>query len=264
MKKHFIIGNPVEHSLSPKIHNYWFKKYNIIANYEKFKLEENQIKDIIDNIKSEKVFALNVTVPFKQKVIPFIDILTPIAKQTGSVNTIYKKNGKVLGDNTDVAGFELSIKNSNFSIKNKSAFILGAGGVVPSIITALQNLKIKKIYLSNRTIQKAQQLKKIFEDIEIINWGQIINFDIIINATSIGLKKMDKFNFDLSAIGKNKFFYDVIYNPPETNFLIEAKKFKHSTQNGKMMFIYQAQKSFEIWHDIKPQIDDNLIKYLYG
>ena len=264
MKKHLIIGNPVEHSLSPKIHNYWFKKYNINANYEKLKTKEDQIKDIIDDVKNEKVYALNVTVPFKQKVIPFIDILSPIAKQTGSVNTIYKKNGSIFGDNTDVAGFELSIKNSNFSIKNKCAFILGAGGVVPSIIKALQNLEVKKIYLSNRTTKKAKEVKKIFKGIEIINWGEIINFDIIINATSIGLKKGDKFNFDLSNISKNKFFYDVIYNPPETNFLIDAKKFKHHTQNGQMMFVYQAQKAFEIWHDIKPQIDGNLIEYLYG
>ena len=151
MKKHLIIGNPINHSLSPKIHNYWFSKYKIDAIYEKISPKADEIQKIIGGIKEESLFAMNVTVPFKQQVIPFVDLLSSFAKKTNSVNTIYKKNGKVYGDNTDVIGFELAIKNSKISMTNKTALILGAGGVVPSIFVALQNLGIKKIYISNRT-----------------------------------------------------------------------------------------------------------------
>ena len=147
-------------------------------------------------------------------------------------------------------------------IKNKKALILGAGGVVPSIIIALKKMQIEKIYLSNRTELKATELKKNFPEIEIIKWGETLDFDIIINATSIGLKEEDEININYQQISKDKFFYDVIYNPPETNFLKNAKKYGGITKNGKMMFIYQAQKAFFIWHKAVPEVDNETINLL--
>ena len=105
---------------------------------------------------------MNVTVPFKQKVIQYLDSLSPLAKKTNSVNTIFNKDGKTYGDNTDIIGFELSILDSNVDLKNKSALIFGAGGVVPSIIVALQNLGLKEINISNRTTAKIKTIKKTF------------------------------------------------------------------------------------------------------
>lgn len=264
MKKLLIIGNPIEHSLSPKLHNYWFKKNNINAIYEKIAPKENEIKDVIENVRKGEIYGMNVTVPYKQKVIPFLDDMSSLAKDTGSVNTIFKKDGKIIGENTDVSGFEISLKDSKYSFKNKIVLILGAGGVVPSIIKALKNLEVGKIYLSNRTQSKAEDLKKIFIDIEIIKWGEFINFDAIINATSLGLHQEENIEIDFNIIGKDKFFYDVIYNPPITNFLNKAKRYGHKTQNGKMMFLYQAQKAFNIWHNIIPKINDKLINFLYN
>ena len=225
MKKYLVIGNPIEHSLSPKLHNFWIKKNNIDAIYEKKKINNKQeIEDIISQIKNNKIQGINVTVPFKRSVISFLDELTPIAKEIQSVNTIYKKDNKIVGDNTDVDGFENALKYINYNLKDKRIFIIGAGGVVPSIIKALRRLGASNIFLSNRTKKKAEFLKNIYPDIKIIDWGKIIDFDMIINATSLGLKKNDKIKLDLSKAGPNKLFYDVIYNPAKTNFLKEGEK----------------------------------------
>ena len=262
MKKYLVIGNPIEHSLSPKLHNYWLKENNIDAIYDKSKLDEGEIKNIIYEVKKEKINGVNVTVPFKKAVIPFLDELSPEAKDTQSVNTIYFQNGMTIGHNTDIAGFELAIKYAKYDISNKKVFILGAGGVAPSIIYALKKMKASKIILTNRTKEKAKNLKGLFNDIEILDWGETIDFDMIINATSIGLKNEDSLKFDYSANGPNKFFYDVIYNPRETLFLKRAKLFGNRTENGKMMFIYQAHQAFTIWHKLMPQINDETIKLL--
>ena len=140
------------------------------------------------------------------------------------MNTIYKKDGKVVGDNTDVGGFEKSLKYINYDIKNKNVFILGAGGVVPSIILALKRLGAAKIILSNRTKEKTDDLKKKYTDLEIIDWGETPNFNMIINATSLGLKNDDQIRLNYADIGTNKLFYDIIYNPNKTKFLSNADR----------------------------------------
>ena len=261
MKNYLVIGNPIEHSLSPKLHNYWIKQNNIDAIYDKKKIQKEEIERIILEMKKEKIHGINVTVPYKKLIIPFLDVLTPVANETQSVNTIYKQNNKIIGDNTDTTGFELSLKRINYDLKNKKVFILGAGGVVPSLISALKKMDAFKIILSNRTKEKAENLKKINSNIEIINWGVIPEFDMIINATSLGLKKEDDIKLDYADIGSNKFFYDIIYNQ-ETNFLLKAKQFGNKTENGKMMFIYQAHQAFAIWHKILPKINRETIELL--
>ncbi len=261
-KKFLVIGNPIEHSLSPKLHNYWIKKNNLKATYDKKLLDQNEIQKLISDVKEEKIHGLNVTVPFKKAVIPFLDTLSDEARNSQSVNTIYKYKNKIIGDNTDIDGFKIGLETTNQTIKSKDALILGAGGVVPSIIIALKKMQIAQIYLSNRTESKALEIKKLFPEIKIIEWGKVPNFDIIINATSIGLNNKDEINIDYKNISQNKFFYDIIYNPEETNFLRRAKEFGARTENGKMMFVYQAQKAFFIWHKILPVADSETFKLL--
>tara|TARA_Y100000590_G_scaffold405659_1_gene494177 strand:+ start:1527 stop:2327 length:801 start_codon:yes stop_codon:yes gene_type:complete len=261
-KKYLVIGNPIEHSLSPKLHNYWFNRNNIDAIYEKKKINESDIKEIIHEIRSGKIDGLNVTVPFKNSVIPFIDELSSDAEKSQSVNTILKEKNKILGHNTDIGGFELALRNKGYDIKNKKVFILGAGGVVPSIILALSKMGAFKIILSNRTRYKAEKLKNFFPNLEIVNWGEIPKFNMIINATSLGLNKDDEIKLDYKELGKNKLFYDLIYNPTQTKFLLKAKQAGNQIENGKMMFIYQAHQSFTIWHKIMPKIDEETIKLL--
>ena len=262
MKKFLVIGNPIEHSLSPILHNYWIKNNSINAIYEKRKLDESELDELILQIKQKKIDGVNVTVPFKKAIIPFLDELSIEAKDTQSVNTLYLKNNKVVGHNTDIIGFETSIKKFNYDVFNKEVLILGAGGVVPSIIFALNKMKVSRIKISNRTKNKAENLKEHFKNIELIEWGEVPNVDMIINATSIGLKKEDVMKLDFSLMSGNKFFYDVIYNPNETNFLKIGKELGNKTLNGKLMFIYQALYAFKIWHGIEPDVNKEVIKLL--
>ena len=261
MKKYIVIGNPIKHSLSPDLHNYWLKENNIDAVYDKIKLDKIEIKGFINKIKEQKINGCNVTVPFKKTVIPFLDKLSQEAEQTQSVNTITFENGLVVGHNTDIFGFQKAIEISNYIIKNKKIFILGAGGVVPSIIFALNKMEVSEITLSNRTYKKAENLKKQFEKIKIINWGEVPAFDVIINATSLGLNN-ETINLDISNIGDGKLFYDVIYNPSETNFLKVGKKLGNQTENGKYMFIYQAFEAFKLWHEVEPSINNEVLDLL--
>ena len=262
MKKFLVIGNPIEHSLSPELHNYWIKKNSINAIYEKERLNEDQLEQYISQVKNKKIDGFNVTVPFKKTIIPYLDELSTEANSTQSVNTVYRKGNKIAGHNTDIFGFRTSIEKTEYDLKNKEVLILGAGGVVPSIIFSLIKMKVFKIKISNRTKEKAENLKKIYKDLEIIKWGDVSNFDMIINATSLGLKKEDNINFDFSSISGNKFFYDVIYNPSETNFLKMGRKLGNKTLNGKLMFIYQAVSAFSIWHGQTPEVNENVIKLL--
>ena len=262
MKKYLVVGNPVEHSLSPKLHNYWLNSNKIKAIYGKLQAYDNDLKELCSNIKNGQINGLNITVPFKKKIIPHLDVLSGHALRTQSVNTVCLNNGNVTGYNTDIDGFELSLEKLEYDVSNKKVMILGAGGVVPSIIYALKKLNAPQIYLSNRTKEKAQILKKLFDGIEVIDWGMLPDFDMIINATSIGLKENDKFGIDFSKAENNKLFFDVIYNPFNTDFSKAGNKPGNIIENGLNMFLFQAQKAFSIWHNIEPKIDQKVIKFL--
>ena len=262
MKKFLVIGNPIDHSLSPKLHNFWIKKNNLDAIYGKLEVFKSDLAELCENLKQNRLDGLNVTVPFKKDIIPHINVLSGHALRTKSVNTISVENGNLIGHNTDIDGFELSIKKLNYDLTNKSVIILGAGGVVPSIIYSLKRMKTSKIFVSNRTKKKAEELKDLFSDLQIINWGELVNFDMIINATSLGLNEKDEFNQNFIQFGKNKFFYDVIYDPYKTNFFHAGNEKGNVYENGLNMFLYQAQKAFNIWHNIEPDINEEVIKFL--
>ena len=262
MKKFLVIGNPINHSLSPKLHNYWIKKNNLDSIYGKLEVNENELSDLCNHLKQGKLDGINITVPFKKAIIPHIDVMTGHALRTNSINTISVDNGSLIGHNTDIDGFELSIKKLNYDVNDKTIMILGAGGVVPSIIYALKRMNAGNIIISNRTREKAEALKDLFKDLSVLDWGDLVDFDMIINATSIGLKEKDNFEIDFTKINKNKFFYDVIYDPYENNFFRAGNQKGNIFENGLNMFLYQAQKAFNIWHKIEPVIDEDVIKFL--
>ena len=277
MKKYIVIGNPIGHSLSPIIHNHWMNKYHLVDSvYEKRKVEEKDLKNIIEEIREDEIVGANVTVPFKKLIIPFLDKLDSSAEETQSVNTLFKIQNKIIGYNTDKTGFLDTIKEfyprSNSSttslpLEGKCIFILGAGGVTSSIISALKDEGANNIILSNRTKEKANELKKLFPELEVLEWGKRPSIcNIVINTTSIGLTKDEEIKIDFSDYNKNfhknLFFYDLIYNPRETNFLKKARLRGNKTMNGKMMFLNQAKYAFNIWTNIMPEIDDKVIKLL--
>jgi shikimate dehydrogenase len=277
MKKYLVIGNPIDHSLSPLIHNYWIKKYCLVDSvYEKRKIDEKDLINIIKEIREDKISGINVTVPFKKLIIPFLDKLDFEAEETQSVNTVFKIDNKIVGYNTDSSGFGDTIrelyprdKDSKvpLPLEGKQIFILGAGGVTSSIISALKSEGANNIVLSNRTKEKANELKKQFPELEIVKWGKKPSIcNIVINTTSVGLIKDEEVKIDFSDYDKNfhknHLFYDLIYNPKETVFLKKARLRGNKTMNGKMMFLNQAKYAFHIWTNVLPEINDEVIKLL--
>ena len=267
MKKKFgIIGNPIKHSLSPVLHNYWFQKYDIDASYSIIEAEDKDLKHIIKQIRNREITGINVTLPFKQKIINQTDRIINDAELTGSVNTILLDDEKIIGENTDVFGLQAAYLKEIDNCLSKNALVIGAGGVSPSVILSLQKSGIKSISITNRTNEKCIFLKKKFNYLNVIPWAnledELKNFDIIINATSLGLKGGEDFSFHFSNTKKNLIYIDTIYNPLETktyNFLKEEGK---KVFNGLDMFIYQGQKSFYLWNKINPEIDNGIIELL--
>jgi shikimate dehydrogenase len=264
-KKFGIIGKPLSHSLSPTLHNFWFKKKKIFANYSLLEIELNDIEKIIKKIKNKELQGINVTVPYKQAVIPFLDLIINDAKETLSVNTVsLNEDGKVVGNNTDVYGLEHGFINklNNQNLKQNKVLILGAGGVTPSVIYALIKKGIKKIFIGNRTLKKTEDLKKRFPFIEIVEWDSVEveaeNMDIIINATSLGLKGGNDFKQEFRITKPNLIYYDIVYNPEETMMIKRFKKRNIQTFNGLEMFVYQGQKSFSLWNNVNPKVDEEL------
>ena len=276
MKKYLVIGNPIEHSLSPLIHSHWMKKYRFLdCSYEKKKVEKKDLAKIVKQVRSGEISGVNVTVPFKKEIIELLDQVKGNAQTAQSVNTLVKEGNKVCGYNTDVEGFRDSLSDDYVGFKDKKIFILGAGGVASSILEAFVDT-VNKIYISNRTIKKAKELKKIGDlsldllqknknIIQVIDWGKMPEIcDIVVNTTSVGLTKDENLTLDFSEYEKRKkvLFYDLIYNPKETNFLKDARLRGNKTMNGKMMFLYQAMYSFQKWTGVNPEIDDKTIKLL--
>tara|TARA_A100001011_G_scaffold371425_1_gene428729 strand:- start:277 stop:1101 length:825 start_codon:yes stop_codon:yes gene_type:complete len=267
-KKSFaIIGDPITHSLSPVLHNYWFEKYKIEAKYSLLNIKEKDIENVAIKIRNKELSGLNITLPYKQKIIPFIDKLVNDAKSTNSVNTIFlDETDTVIGENTDVFGLQAAYLKEITDVRNKKALVIGAGGVSPSVIFALQKSKINNIAIINRTHEKSIFLKKKFNFLHILEWPslkqEIKNFDIIINATSLGLKNGEDFQFNFDSVKDSMIYIDTIYNPLETKTLKHLKENKIKTFNGLDMFIYQGQKSFYLWNKINPEIDDKLIDLL--
>jgi len=265
-KKFLVIGNPIKHSLSPQLHKYWFGKNKINAEYKKLKIDQKQIKKILDKIRKKQIEGINVTIPFKNSVIKYLDILEGDAKKTSSVNTIYLRKQKLIGDNTDVYGFAFGILKKIKS-KIKAAGIIGAGGVTSSIILALIKKGVRKIYITNRTFSKLKVFKKKFRGIIFpVRWNEHLKVfrevQILINVSSLGMQGQKDLKFDFSIFSKKINVVDIVYNPENTKFLRDARRYGHKAFSGLDMFVYQAQKAFYIWNKKKPKITNDIYKKL--
>ena len=266
-KKFGIIGNPIKHSLSPVLHNYWFEKYEIDASYSIIEVKETGLAEVINKIKEKELEGINITLPYKQKIVSFIDILVNDAETTSSVNTLYMDSqNTIIGDNTDVFGLQAAYLREMDNSTSRNALVLGAGGVSPSVILSLIKSGVQNISIANRTVEKCIFLKKKFKNLNIINWKDlkesIKDYDIIINATSLGLKNGQDFDFNFEKTKDGLIYIDTIYNPLETRTLLYLKEKGVKVFNGLEMFIYQGQKSFYLWNKINPEIDEKLIELL--
>jgi len=265
-KQFLVIGSPIKHSLSPLLHNYWFRKNKINCEYKKLKTTQTAIKKILNKVRKREIEGINVTIPFKGSIIRHLDILKGDALKTSSVNTVYLNKKRLVGDNTDVYGFFYGILRK-VKTKIKTAGIIGAGGVTSSIILALIQKGVKKIYITNRTFSKLKVFKKKFKKVIYpIKWNDrykiFSDVQILINVTSLGMLGQMDLKFDFSIFDKKINVVDIVYNPENTRFLKDARKNGHKIFTGLDMFVCQAQKAFYIWNKKNPKITKDIYKKL--
>ena len=255
--KLFVIGNPIKHSKSPIIHNLWLKKIKSKIIYEKKILFEEQLASMVTQVRNQKCLGFNVTLPFKTKILKFLDHYEGNVKKIKAANTIYIDKNKVVGANTDGKGLIKSLKcEVKMSLNNIKVFIIGAGGAARGVLLELLKYPVKEICICNRNIVNARKLKKDLNlysincKITLQGWQKKAitrKYDLIINATSYGMNLRECLNFNFDNLKKRTVVYDIIYDPIETNFLKKAKKYNLRCYNGSGMLVRQAAESFFKW-----------------
>lgn len=249
-----IFGYPVKHTFSPHMHNAAFRQLNLNARYLPFEVNPNQIGEAVQAIRALNLKGLNVTVPHKTAVIPYLDELTPIAQCVGAVNTIRNDQGRLIGTNTDGHGFVRSLQEFGFTPQNKNILILGAGGSARSIIAALGQEHASRISLINRTQEKAEklleELRPMLPEVEL-NLGDLEqerdqNIDLLVNTTSVGMKPGES-PVDLGCFLRVRRVADIIYNPRQTRLLEQATELGIACVNGIGMLLHQGCLAFEFW-----------------
>ena len=262
-----LIGHPLGHSLSPKIHAAALKACDLEGSYSLFPVapdDMQSLKDLIDRVRSGEITGLNVTIPHKQNVMQFLDELTPTAKAIGAVNTIYLSNNKLIGDNTDAPGFLTDLKKiSSSSILHPSALILGAGGSARAVLYALVN-DGWDVKIAARRIEQARQLANPFPDDRVLinNYENLHDslqfpisiFSLIVNTTPVGMTpNIEKSPLPENIIlSKHTTIYDLVYNPRETKLVKDARAQGLTATTGLGMLIEQAALAFEFWTGCNP------------
>ena len=263
MKKFAVIGNPVQHSLSPLMHNWVFNKLNLKAQYIKIKLDSNDLSNIVHELRNGLLDGINITLPYKEEIIPMVDTINQRAKHISSINCISIIKNKLIGNNTDWYGFSQSLKRHEVDVATKDIIILGYGGTAKSIIFALRQLGANKIYVFNRNIENKNVL--LNNDIYRLSLDDLNSYikdeSIIINTTPVGMKDNNSL-IDKKIINNKQILIDVIYNPLNTTMLKMGIEVGAKTINGLDMFIYQGLASLDLWFgkSISKQVNFNEIK----
>ncbi|MCX5708796.1 MAG: shikimate dehydrogenase [Candidatus Omnitrophica bacterium] len=256
-KVYGLIGYPLGHSLSPKMHNAAFKALGIDAEYKLFTLAPQYLDDFLTHLDNNGISGLNVTVPYKEKVLDFVELNQDLLylRQVKAVNTMLFQDGVWWGFNTDIPGFSRHLKE-NFKPLMRKAAILGAGGAARAVTYVLAKEKASEIVLFDIDTAKSasivEMVKSLFPMIKIsavdsIEKLDITRKDLLVNATPVGLKPTDPVLVGESMLHRDLFVYDLIYNPAETKLLALAKKVGARTSNGLGMLLYQGVLSFELW-----------------
>lgn len=245
-----LMGEKLSHSLSPKIHKRIFDLMGVEGAYKLFEINKEDVSKAVESLKILKIKGSNVTIPYKEKVMENLDFISPEAAKINAVNTIYLKDNKLYGYNTDYYGFGTIINNNNIQVKNSIAMILGDGGAAKAVIAYLLDEGINKIYLVSRKIKEANTdedskiIRKTYEEIENIDG------DILINTTPVGMyPNIDSTPVEHNTINKFRTLIDIVYNPKETKFLKIGKQLNKQVCGGIEMLLGQAIKSQEIWQE---------------
>jgi shikimate dehydrogenase len=262
-----VIGDPIDHSLSPILQEAAIRSSNIDAHYKRYHVKLGELKQFIEDMRSTEIRGINITIPHKENVVPFLDELSADVQNIGAVNTIDNKSGRLIGYNTDAKAYLRSLQEDvDYEVREKTITIIGAGGAARAVAYGLASAQAKHIFIVNRTEEKAQKivanLAKNFRDqlsaLQLNNKileGILFQSDLLINASSIGLNGSSFDSLPMEKLPSHALVSDLVYNPAETPLLRDAKALGLKTHGGLGMLLYQGAASFEIWTGQKPDIN---------
>ncbi|WP_077618880.1 shikimate dehydrogenase [Bacillus sinesaloumensis] len=275
-KVYGVIGSPISHSMSPVMLNDIFEHYKLNARYHAFHVRPGEVKAAIEGVRALGLSGINVTIPHKVEVIPYLDEVEEVAANIGAVNTIVNENGKLIGYNTDGNGFIRSLNRviSNEELRSANVLLIGAGGAARGIFISLAAMGVKKIDIVNRTVERATAIIddcKFDVDSHALSTEEasihLGKYQVIVNTTSVGMHpNVEDMPLSVENIASKAIVSDIIYNPFETKLLHEAAKHGAIIQNGIGMFVYQGALAFEKWTGIFPDTNrmEKLVTRLLG
>ncbi len=256
-KSFAVIGDPINHSLSPNIHSAAFRELNLDSSYIGYRIPKGELESGVEGLKKIKISGFNVTIPHKVEMMKYLNKMDESCSIIGAVNTVVNNEGVLKGYNTDMDGFLEPLKKRNISIQDKKILLIGAGGAARAIIAGMSKEKAERVDIANRTTKNAEKLSEFATRIELSTNVKKIeeiknlqNYDIIINSTSLGLKnELSPISFE--QINQDSVIYDIVYSPMNTDFIKKAKDKKLEVIYGYEMLLGQATRAFEIWHGMK-------------
>lgn len=272
-----VIGDPISHSLSPKLHGFWLKKYGINGSYEAIQVKTGTLESQVKSMVEAGFKGFNVTIPHKEKIFSLCNKKSQSALLTKAINTvIINENKELIGDNSDVFGFLENIKYSQpqFKLENKNAFVIGAGGAARAIVFGLITSKVKNIFITNRNQEKTNILINDFKNLAQENSCKFIflnkdtfeqnlgECDLLINSTSLGMASQAALELNIANLKKSAIVYDIVYKPLMTDLLKNAQKQGNQIITGIGMLAFQAVVGFHYWFQKKPEVNNELIEYL--
>lgn len=262
-----VIGHPISHSKSPLIHNYWIEKYGLSGKYEAIDIAPENLNDKIKSLLDDGYAGFNITIPHKETIMTLCDDIDDTAKKIGAVNTLYVRNGRLTGTNTDAFGFIENVHKCTFGadFSHRPCVVLGAGGAARAIIHGLIGAGANNILLLNRTRDKAETLAQMNPDIITVrDWEErstvLKDTGFIVNTTALGMTGKDPLEIDLSALPKDAVVSDIVYAPLITDFLKSAEQRGNQIVTGIGMLLHQARPAFEKWFGVLPDVDTALEK----
>lgn len=267
-----VIGHPISHSLSPKLHGFWLDRYQIDGTYIPLAVVPSDLKDVIVSLPKMGLRGVNITVPHKEAVMEWMDEIEDVAIRIGAVNTIVIKEGKLIGTNTDAYGFIQNILASqpvSWKIDAGKAVVIGAGGAARAVIAGVQDASVSEIILTNRTRSKAEELAAhLGGNITVIDWkareAALENANLLVNTTSLGMIGQPPLVLDISALPTSALVTDIVYKPLETALLKAARERGNKTVDGLGMLLHQAVRGFEAWFGVKPEVTQELRQFVLG
>lgn len=263
MEFYGLLGEKLDHSISPEIHHKFFSILNIEGAYKKFEVSKVDLSKIPDAIKTLKIKGVNVTIPYKRDIMDYLDYISDEAKKIDAVNTILLKDNKLYGYNTDYYGFGTILTRNNVETKDKVAMVLGTGGASKAIVTYLLDHNVSKLYLISRNKVNVSSYSDCRVEYATYNDIKEVTGDIIVNTTPVGMyPNVDASPVSEEIINNFEILVDIIYNPRKTKFLEIGEKLNKKTYGGLEMLVGQAIKSEEFWQDMK--IDDKVFEEVYS